>query len=541
MSTREYTKDLREKAFKLIEFYRDHPIVAAQDLLGVELAPIQAFLLYNMWFKNYVIIVAGRGCGKALPDGTPVRTLAGWTEIQELNIGDKVYGSNGKLATVTMTTHLQNLNFYTIDFSDGRSIECCEDHLWLVKDSSKSIDNGVQVGYEVKSVSELLASDYTKYSIPNNRPLEAEPVLEFIIDPFILGVLIGSGYKQHLCTHKLDVVTERLVNSKLPHGYHVIEHNGCWSIVSEDDKVPFDILLKRQGILVGGNFKIPNTYRFCSYKQRYDIYKGILAAYTGYATGRNLAVLYDGVIEPYLDFIIDLLYSLGISCRVDKYNKYIYIYEQSGYTVKITNISYHSTGAGSCIAVNNTDHTYITKSYLVTHNSFIQGVHAALTCLLYPGKRVGLIGSSFRQAKVMFNEVDRLYQLSPILQQACERRPIMGTDMCLLRFKPAGRYSGTRIAAIPLGTDGGKIRGERFHIISADEFAQIPEQIFNLVIKPMAATASDPMERVKKIQRQKELRRLGIDLDEDEDGIANKIIMSSSGYYKFKHRWDRMK
>ena len=171
--------------------------------------------------------------------------------------------------------------------------------------------------------------------------------------------------------------------------------------------------------------------------------------------------------------------------------------------------------------------------------SYLQAVNACLTVLLYPGKRVGLIGSSFRQAKTMFNEVDRIYQMSPILQQAAERKPINGTDMCILKLRPAGRYTGTRIAAIPLGNDGGKIRGERFHVIAADEFAQIPESIFNMVIKPMAATASDPIERAKRVARAKELAKMGIESEETD--VANKIIMSSSGYYKANHMWERMK
>lgn len=384
---REYTKVVQRQAFKMIEFYRQHPVVAAFDLLNVELAPIQAYILTNMWFCNYSIVVAGRGAGKALKIDTPIRVKGGWKPIGELEIGDEVYGGDGKLTKVIMTTPVQeDLNFYRITLRDDRTIECCEDHLWSVA----SILTDFKFN-KVKSTKSLL-EDYTnvKYYIP-------------------------------------------VVNGMI-----------------DNDNVSYN----------------PNT------------------AY-------------------------------------------------------ITNIEPIGKADGCCIMVDNEDHTYITKDYIVTHNSFLQAVNAALTVLLYPGKRVGLIGSSFRQAKTIFNEVDRIYQMSPILQEAAERKPIQGTDMCLLRFKPAGRYTGTRIAAIPLGNDGGKIRGERFHVIAADEFAQIPESIFNLVIKPMAATASDPMERAKRIARAKELAKMGIEADDDD--ISNKIIMSSSGYYKTNHMWGRMK
>ncbi len=50
---------------ELIGFYRQHPCIAAYELLGVDLAPIQRMVFRDMWFKNYVIAVCGRGFGKS--------------------------------------------------------------------------------------------------------------------------------------------------------------------------------------------------------------------------------------------------------------------------------------------------------------------------------------------------------------------------------------------------------------------------------------------------------------------------------------------
>jgi hypothetical protein len=143
--------------------------------------------------------------------------------------------------------------------------------------------------------------------------------------------------------------------------------------------------------------------------------------------------------------------------------------------------------------------------------SFLQALLAVLKALLYPGHRVGLIGSSYRQSKVMFREVEVLYQSSEIFREATLRPPVKSTDMCEVRFKPAGSYSGSSILAIPLGSDGAKIRGQRFFTICVDEFAQVPEQIFNLVIRPMGATEHNPMENVKRIRRKRQLMELGIE------------------------------
>lgn len=173
--------------------------------------------------------------------------------------------------------------------------------------------------------------------------------------------------------------------------------------------------------------------------------------------------------------------------------------------------------------------------------TFLLAVVAVLSCMLYPSYRVGLIGPVFRQAKNIFGEVERLYQRSSIFRDCTEKKPTRGSDTCYVRFKGT-EAPGSHIEALPLGTDGSKIRGSRFFTICADEFAQIPESIFNTVIKPMAATTRDPMENVEKIQRQEELIRRGVlTADDIDDSSVNKIIMASSGFYKFNHMWTRMK
>jgi len=83
-----------------------------------------------------------------------------------------------------------------------------------------------------------------------------------------------------------------------------------------------------------------------------------------------------------------------------------------------------------------------------------------------------------------------------------------------------------------------KIRGARYYVIIADEFAQIPETIFNSVIVPMGATVADPMENVERIRMIDELVKTGKAVKEDFDGVGgNKLLMTSSAYYQFNHMY----
>ena len=178
----------------------------------------------------------------------------------------------------------------------------------------------------------------------------------------------------------------------------------------------------------------------------------------------------------------------------------------------------------------------------INHNTFLQGTLAALSCLLYPGYRVGLISPSFRQAKMIFAEVEKHYTKSPILREATEKRPIRGSDTAYLKYKSVGGQNGSILEAIPLGNDGAKIRGSRFYLICVDELAQVPDKILDMVLRPMGATKQDPMVNVRKLEQMKVLIAAGLATEEDfEETQVNKMIMTSSGFYKFNHMYRRMR
>jgi len=174
--------------------------------------------------------------------------------------------------------------------------------------------------------------------------------------------------------------------------------------------------------------------------------------------------------------------------------------------------------------------------------TYMLAVNAVLHSLLYPGYRVGLISSSFRQAKYIFSEVEKLYTRSSILREACEKRPVRGSDVCYLKFKGTDNSNGSHIEALPLGVDGAKIRGSRFYLIEIDELAQVPTQIIDMVIRPFGAVTLEPMEKVRYIEKMEELISKGLASKDDIiEQAANKMMMTSSGYFKFNHMWKRMK
>ena len=176
--------------------------------------------------------------------------------------------------------------------------------------------------------------------------------------------------------------------------------------------------------------------------------------------------------------------------------------------------------------------------------SYLLSVITSLYGLLYPGKKILITAPSFRQAKFVFDEVEQRYIQSPILREATSKKPTTGSDRCYLQFRGSDNSPGAIILAVPLG-DGSKIRGLRGHLIVTDEFAQVPEEIFDMVIRPMGATVTNPMEKVRHLERLKDNLLSGAITQEEYDAElsgqqSNKIICTSSAYYTFNHMYRRL-
>lgn len=167
--------------------------------------------------------------------------------------------------------------------------------------------------------------------------------------------------------------------------------------------------------------------------------------------------------------------------------------------------------------------------------TWFDAMYAALSAMLFPNEKVGLFSASFRQAKFIWAELEKMYQNSPILQEFAIKRPMAPPDKCYLHLK-----NGSIIDALPLG-DGQKIRGARYFRIVGDEAAQIPDDVLDIVIRGMTATSKNPVEAAHRMQKQRELIRKGLLKEEDLiHGASNKTLLTSTAFFRFNHLWKRV-
>lgn len=80
-----------------------------------------------------ILVTGPTGSGKALPLNTKIPTADGFTTMGEINTGDKIFGENGKIYSVTSTSEINtNAEMFEITFSDGQKVITDADHQWLV-------------------------------------------------------------------------------------------------------------------------------------------------------------------------------------------------------------------------------------------------------------------------------------------------------------------------------------------------------------------------------------------------------------------------
>lgn len=171
--------------------------------------------------------------------------------------------------------------------------------------------------------------------------------------------------------------------------------------------------------------------------------------------------------------------------------------------------------------------------------SFMLAVYAVLRAILDPGAKIVIVGAGLRQARLVFNYIDTVWSNAPILRNIVgggkKAGPRQNVDLCYFRVGDSIIY------ALPMG-DGTKIRGFRANVVIADEFASIPEDVFDIVVRGFAATAKTPVEAAKKADFDKRLAQLDIpavvkkNLTTDDNRMhGNQIIYSGTAYYAFNH------
>ncbi len=163
--------------------------------------------------------------------------------------------------------------------------------------------------------------------------------------------------------------------------------------------------------------------------------------------------------------------------------------------------------------------------------TFIASVFCFLQCIFNPGTKILIAGPTFRTARFIFNNLEKLVNSkgAELLQQAFSTKPSKRND----QFEWS--INGGTITAIPL--NGEKIRGFRANILLLDEYLLLPEEIINTVLMPFLTAPQDMKERIEVREIEDELIKSGQMKEKDRMKFESttKMIALSSASYTFEN------
>jgi hypothetical protein len=171
--------------------------------------------------------------------------------------------------------------------------------------------------------------------------------------------------------------------------------------------------------------------------------------------------------------------------------------------------------------------------------TFTIALYVMIMCTLYQGTKCIMVGTGFRQSRLIFEYMEKIWQNSPILV-----RDLIGdwdgSGIVKHNDRWTMRIGNSEANAIPLGADGKKVRGFRANIIIADEFQSQNPTVYEEVIQGFGSTAQDPFDKAKISASRRYLKEKKLWTPQHEENYLdgdrpNQSIIVGTADYDFGH------
>lgn len=305
------------RIFSIAEFgqrYRDYK--ASNPGLKTGYATLDELIAPGIMPGQVMFILAGTGTGKGHPLDTEIVTPDGLRMWGDLQVGDRVFGSDGKPTKVTGVYERGVLPTYRAEFTDHTSVDVDADHLWTVQ--VKYGKHGVWTD-RVMSTKELMSVDLRKAQKDGRRPFHyriplAAPVFfperDLPIDPYALGALLSNGHLHgtgtELITPDPEVVAR--VRRTLKLTVHKIPDGACPTY----GVLGIRKITRELGVDKHSYHKfIPEMYLTASIGQRVALLQGLMDGDGGNRGASRRSVNYFTSSRALADDIVRLVNSLG--------------------------------------------------------------------------------------------------------------------------------------------------------------------------------------------------------------------------------------
>ena len=355
--------------------------------------------------SKHIIDLESRGGGKDLHYKSTIYKENGPDIIDNVNVGDYIFGDDGKLTNVVDKKIFYDQVQYRVTLSDGRFVLCGPGHLWTVRDHYGNILTK-ELG-EIKNkyfyIRKTGVKDYL-YSVKQNDPVEFNGKNPDI-DPYYLGLWLGDGNSHNAGITTMDPeIVEYIYHIKDLYGLKKVTINhkpgnkaATYTITNGgkggDGGYSNQLINKLRKLNLIKNKHIPNAVLYSSVEYRLQVLQGLMDSdgYVEHNGNYEISTSYDGLKNT----LSELLGGLGIRYKKVKKAKAVrfrfntsldvvrlsrkkvninnnpskYAQTNRSYS-KIVNIEEVGIDKSICIAVDNSSKLFLTNDYIVTHNSF---------------------------------------------------------------------------------------------------------------------------------------------------------------------------
>lgn len=140
------------------------------------------------------------------------------------------------------------------------------------------------------------------------------------------------------------------------------------------------------------------------------------------------------------------------------------------------------------------------------------GLYAVYKALLDQGSKIIVVGSGFRQSKMIMEACEKVWHSADVLRDIIGGTGVRGEEngVKYAMDKITMTIGESEITALPIGVGGQKIRGFRSNCTIADEFDSHNLDIFERVVRGFGVVSDDPAEKVRRKMAINAAKKLGL-------------------------------
>jgi hypothetical protein len=298
--------------YKYLHDYTKPVKYAEREIIGREREMHSILAAFERPELCNVILLGEAGSGKGHPNDTLLPSPnGGYIRVGDIQVGDFVYGEDGKPVKVIGVYPQGPKRVYKVTFSDGSSVFCNDEHIWNVRNRRSHYDDRPYQNMTLRDMMDIGIHD--EQMRPEGRMMKVNhwyiPIGQAVqrddaclpIDPYVLGVMIGDGCLTDTVRTLEISSNEESVIAEVAKRIGAIRYEkrkGCYSwIFLKDDTNgnqwyqwhDFSDLSDDLGCVFGQysrNRRIPRIYMMGSQKQRMELLQGLMDA-DGCITGSD--------------------------------------------------------------------------------------------------------------------------------------------------------------------------------------------------------------------------------------------------------------